>query len=71
MGELTDHQEEETIGELELALKKVKNRKSPGTNYLYVGLLKFECTSPKINGLFSSTTCGLSTNYLNTGKQKY
>jgi hypothetical protein len=45
MGEVTDHQEEKTMGELELALKE--NRKSPGTDNLQVGLHKFEGTALK------------------------
>ena len=47
--------------ELELALKKgKKNRKSPGTDILHAGLLKFEGTSvKKTKGHFLSTTCNV------------
>ena len=59
------------MGELELALKKTKKRKSPGTGNLHVGLLKFEGTSPKNKSSLSFNNLCSKHNFLKTGKQKY
>lgn len=71
IGEVTDHQKEKTMGELELALKKTKKRKSPGTGNLHVGLLKFEGTSLKNKSSLSFNNLCSKHNFLKTGKQKY
>jgi hypothetical protein len=47
MGEVTGHEEENTMEKLDLELKKAKNRKSPGTNNLNEDLLKYEGASLK------------------------